>query len=302
MQLDLFEDNRPGILHNIADEFIAARDLAQAASVYQQLLDDYPDERHSADLLALTAEWQSALSGLDLSDPENIQNTWLRFEALSHPPLRSTVLGILIDEMRAVPNPEQIYIQPRFHFGHILMEAGQYAAAAECFYAALSHENIPRGRFLAWCGDALTLAKEDADALKCYLEAFITDPLTVDLQSVKNQKITSLLTTLHFEAMDDLDEDQEAAWLPVWGWLQRVFVLPLPVSPETDELDANGFESLLYEENVALPRVWFDMLTQAERLRLRAKAGGELAAVRRLMKKTNGFLFACYLDKIRGVL
>jgi hypothetical protein len=33
MQLNLFEDNRPGILLNIADEFILARDLVQAVSV-----------------------------------------------------------------------------------------------------------------------------------------------------------------------------------------------------------------------------------------------------------------------------
>ena len=300
MQLDLFEDNRPGILLNIADEFIQARDFSQAASVYEQLLADYPGDRHSAALLKLVSEWQEALAGLNLSVPENMRDVWLRFESISHPVLRSTVLGILLDGTRALPNPERIYMPPRFHFGHMLVEAGHYAEAADCFHAALSGKNIPNGRFLAWRGDALTLAKKDAAALKSYLEAFLTDPLSVDLQSVKNLKISSLLTTLHFEGMDDIDEDQELAWFPVWGWLQGIFALPLQVSSETVELDARGFETLLAEENVAVPCIWFDMLTHAERLRTTVRDDRELAAVRRLMKKANASMFDCYLDKIRG--
>lgn len=300
MQLDLFEDNRPGILLNLADEFIRSRDFAQAASVYEQLHDEYPGDRHSAALLKLVSEWQDALFGMNLSDPENLRDIWLRFESISHPSLRSTVLGILIDEMRALANPERIYIPPRFHFGHILMEAGHYAAASECFYEALSYKDIPRGRFLAWRGDALTLAKKESEALKSYLEAFLTDPPSVDLHSVKNLKITSLLATLHFEGMDDVDEDLELAWLPVWGWLQEVFALPLQVSPDSDLPCATAFEALLAEENVSVPRVWFDMLAHAERLRTMIRDDRELATVRRLMKNANGSMFTCYLYKIRG--
>lgn len=300
MQLDLFEDNRPGILLNIADEFIRSRDFAQAVSVYEQLLDEYPGDRHSAALLKLVSEWQDALSVMNLSDPENFRKIWLRFDSIAHPPLRSTVLSILIDELFALPEAERIYIPPRFHFGHILLEAGRYADAADCFFAALSDKNIPQGRFMAWRGDALTLAKKDSDALKSYLEAFLSDPFSVDLQSVKNLKIITLLTTLYFEGMDDMDEGQEPAWLPVWGWLQGVFALPLQVSPESEQLDAVGFENLLSEDDCPVPRVWFEMLTQAERLRVTAQDGRELAAVRRLMKNANGSMFACYLDKIRG--
>lgn len=300
MQLDLFEDNRPGILLNIADEFIAARDLEQAASVYQQLLDDCPDDKHSAGLLALIAEWQAALCCLDLSDPEIFQSTWLRFEAIFHPPLRATVLSILLDEMLAVPNPEMIYAPPRFHFGHILLEAGHYVEAVECFDAALSFNNIPRGRLLAWRGDALTLGGNHAEALKSYRDAFLNDPFTIDMQSIKNRKIAELHTSLYFESMDDIDEDQASAWLPVWGWLQGVFALPQHVSPETGAFDASGFESLLSDGKHSLPRLWFDMLTHAERLRTMVRDDRELAEVRRLMKASSAFMFGCYLEKIRG--
>lgn len=301
MQLDLFEDNRPGILLNIADEFIIARDFAQAVSVYEQLLADHPGDRHSAALLEQVSEWQDNLSGMNLAEPDNFRNIWLRFESITHPALRSTVLKILIDELQALSNPERIYIPPRFHFGHVLLEAGHYDAAAECFNAALSQKDIPRGRFLAWRGDALTLAKKDSDALKSYLEAFLADPVSVDLQSVKNLKIASLLTTLHFEDMDDMDEDQESAWLPVWGWLHGVFAFPQQSSSGSDGLDAIGFEALLTEDNAAVPCIWFKMLGQAEMLRVTARDSRELAALRRLMKKTSDYMFTCYLDKIRGI-
>ncbi len=300
MQLDLFEDNRPGVLLNIADEFIRSRDFAQAVSVYEQLLDEYPGDRYNAAMLKLVSEWQNALSGMNLSDPKKFRDIWLRFESTSHPVLRATVLGILIDKMRALPNPERIYMPPRFHFGHLLVEARHYVEADDCFYAALAEKDLPQGRFMSWRGDALTLAKKESDALKSYLVAFLADPLSVDIQSVKNLKITTLLTTLHFESMDDMDEGQEAAWLPVWGWLQGVFALPLQVSSGTNLLDATGFEALLAEENISVARVWFYMLAHAERLRMTAQDGRELAAVRRLMKNTNGSMFACYLDKIRG--
>ena len=65
MQLNLFEDHRPGILLNIANEFILARDLVQAVSVYEQLLVDYPDDKCNAALLKLVSEWRDLLSGIN---------------------------------------------------------------------------------------------------------------------------------------------------------------------------------------------------------------------------------------------
>lgn len=302
MQLDLFEDNRLGVLLNIADEFILARDLVQAVSIYEQLLVDYPGDRHSTVLLKLVGEWRDLLSVIDMTpaDPENIQAIWLRLDSISHSTLRTTVLGILIDAMRALPEPEQIYIPPRFHLGQILMEDSRYVEAAGCFLATLQEKHLERGRFLAWRGDALTLASNDEDALKSYLDAFLDDPLTIDMQSVKNRKILDLHTSLHFDAMDEIDVVDEAAWLPVWGWLEGVFVLPLQPVSEPSPLDSNVFETLIAKDNCSVPRIWFNMLIHAERLRVVHRDDRELAAVRRLMKKTNEFMFGCYLEKISG--
>lgn len=190
MQLNLFDDNRPGILLNMADEFIRSRVLIQAVSVYEQLLIDYPDDKSVATLLKLVVEWRELLSGINISSEvlEYLHSIWLRLDSISRPALRSTVLGILIDTMRTLPNPEQIFIPPRFHLGQILMEADRYVEAAMCFLAKLSNTDCDRGRFLAWRGDALTLASNGDAALRSYLAAFLDDPFSVDMQSKKTVK------------------------------------------------------------------------------------------------------------------
>ena len=152
----------------------------------------------------------------------------------------------------------------------------------------------------AWRGDALTLARNYDAALKSYLAAFLDDPFSVDMQSIKNWKITNLHTSLHFEVTDEIEEAEEPAWLPVWGWLHGVFTLPLQPVPEPGQLGADAFGLLIAKENCSVPRIWFDMLTHAERLRCVFRDDRELAAVRRLMKKLNGFMFGCYLEKIGG--
>jgi hypothetical protein len=180
------------------------------------------------------------------------------------------------------------------------MEAGRFVEATDCFQAALSGTGIERGRFLAWRGDALTLAGNNDTALKSYLAAFLDDPLTVDMQSVKNRKITDLHTSMHFEDTDGIEEDEEPAWLPVWGWLHGVFNFPQQLAPKATLPDAAEFDALIAEKNCSVPRIWFDMLIHAERLRVMHRDDRELAAVRRLMKKTNWFMFGCYLEKIKG--
>lgn len=303
MQLSLFDDNRLSILLNIADEFILERDLEQAISVYDDLLAEYTWDRKVPILKKLVVEWRDLMAEIaaDLDNPATLLKIWLRRNRLTHPPLRASLLGVLTDSLTAMPMPEQVYIPPDFHLGHVLIAAGRHGEAADCFKTALSGKEIARGRFLAWRGDALTLAGGDDTALESYLAAFLDDPRTVDMQSVKNRKITDLHTSLHFDATDEIEEDEVPAWLPVWGWLNGVFALPLqPVPEESQPSGAAGFEAQLAQESCSVPRIWFDMLTHAERLRVVYRDDREQAAVRRLMKKTNGFMFGCYLEKIGG--
>ena len=302
MQLDLFEDNRSGILTNIANECILAGDLAQAVSVYEQILLDPAGSRSAAELLALVSEWRDLLAGIEMSGtvPGQLYIIWNRLQKLSHPALRTVVLGVLINAIRNQSDPEQIFIAPDFHLGQALMAAGRYNEAADSFCAALSNRELERGRFLGWRGDALTLAGNTDEALQCYLVAFCEDPVTVDTHSIKNRKIIDLLRSLHDEAMDDLDAAEGTAWLPVWGWLQGVFVLPVHSAPEADLVTAAEFESLIAAGNSSLPRIWFDMLVCAERLPGTSSEKQELPAIRRLMKSSNRFVFDLYLQKIRA--
>lgn len=297
MQLDLFNDNRPGILINMADEFIRSRNLVQAVSVYQQLLSEYPDDRSAAPLLKLVDEWRDLLSGIKEhpADQAYLPTVWLRLESLSHPALRSTAVDMLLDALGTCPNPEQIFAPPRFHLGQILMEAGRYTEAAPSFLAALSNSTLERGKFLAWRADALTLAGNDDEALKGYLAAFLEDPFSIDLQSIKNEKISDLRSSLHFEATDEIAETEEVAWLPVWGWLQGVFTLPLQRPIVFDEL-----ESQVNSKALPTARLWYELLTMAEQLRTVQRDDRRMAEARRMMKRLNEEMFDCYLQKIRG--
>lgn len=62
MQLGLFDDNLPTVLLNIAEEFIRARDLPRALSVYEQLLSDSPGDDQVAALRQLVEAWRDPLS------------------------------------------------------------------------------------------------------------------------------------------------------------------------------------------------------------------------------------------------
>lgn len=299
MQLSLFDDNRSTVLLNIAEEFIRSRSFAQALSVYDQLLADTPGDGKVVQLREQLRNWLHLLSGIGASpcDPELLQNCWTRLDSVTLPALRSVVLGMMIEALRALPDPERIYASPRFHLGQMLMETGRFAEAADCFALALDHPGIPRGRLLAWQGDALTLAGKGDAALKCYLAAFLEDPFTVDMQAIKHRTISNLDHSLYME-VEDIEDDDGHAWLPVWGWLEGVFPLPLQSVPDPAP-SAEVFASLLAAEGACLPRLWYEMLTHAERVRLIVRDDRELAAVRRLLKKTNGSLFGLYLEKIR---
>ena len=120
------------------------------------------------------------------------------------------------------------------------------------------------------------------------------------MSSIRNQTIHNLHLSLHFGGGEGVDEDEEPGWLPVWGWFNGVFPLPSQPLPEGQEAGAAAFEALLGEAGCSVPRIWYHMLAYAERLRLASRDDREMTAVRRLMKRANGFLFACYLEKISG--
>ena len=303
MQLNLFEDNLPTVLLNIAEEFIRSRAFAQAVSVYDQLLADRPDDKKVAALRKLVAEWLDPLCriGNPPRDPELLRSIWERLDAISLPALRSVALDMLIEAMNAFPDPAKIHASPRFHLGQMLMQKGRFSEAADCFQDALENDGIARGMLLAWRGDALTMARKSDAALKSYLAAFLEDPLSVDMPSIRNQTIHKLHLSLHFDGGEDVDEDDEPGWLPVWGWFNGVFPLPSLSEPEAQEPpSAAAFEVLLAEAGCPVPRIWYHMLAHAERLRLASRDDREMTAVRRLMKRANHSLFACYLEKING--
>jgi tetratricopeptide (TPR) repeat protein len=295
MQLDLFEDNRANILLNIADEYLREGEFAKALSTCEQVREEYPENRQAVKLCELIQMWRSIISGLNPSSctPQQLEETLTTLESVIHPPLRTAVMEILVEYLRTVPESDYIFLPPHFHLGHLLLRLGRFAEAATSFRSALSSPDLERGRFLAWSADAMTLGGNGEDATSMYLQAFLDDPLTVDIASVKHPAILNLYQHCCHNA-DSIEDDNIVAWLPVWGWLQGLFPLPLHHPPLFDELEVQ-----LADKAAPTPRLWYSALTLAEYLRTIHINNVQMPAVRRLMKRLNEDMFECYMQKIR---
>ncbi|MFZ4858530.1 MAG: hypothetical protein ACOYL3_19260 [Desulfuromonadaceae bacterium] len=296
MQLDLFADNRANILLNIADEYLLALNFGKALSTCGQVRDEYPDNRQAAQLYVAIETWHAQLAGVEppSCQPEQLHELFISIGSVTHPALQVAVMESLVTLLQTLPEADHIFIPPRFHPGHLFLERGRFVEAARSFRSALSSSHLGQGRFLAWRADAMTLAGNAEDAVTLYLRAFLEDPASVDIQFVKHPAIQKLYRHCA-ENADGIEDDGEVAWLPVWGWLQGLFSLPLQHPPPFDEL-----ESRIDGEESPVPRLWYELLTSAEYLRTVRRDDRQMAAVRRLMKRLNEEMFDCYMQKIRG--
>lgn len=295
MQLDLFSDNRANILLNIADEYLRAHDFDKALSTCEQVREEYPENRQAVKLCGLIQVWRSMIAGLDPSSctPQQLEEMLAKLESVIHPPLRAAVMEVLIEYLRTIPESDCIFLPPHFHLGHLLLRLGRFAEATASFRNALLSPDLERGRFLAWCADAMTLGGNGDDALSMYQQAFLEDPATVDIEFIKHPQIRHLHQHCSQNA-DGIDDDGVPEWLPVWGWLQGVFPLPLQQPPDLDKLESQAFS-----KTIPTPHLWFESLTLAEHLRTIQRDDRQMPAVRRLMKRLNEDMFECYMQKIR---
>lgn len=295
MQLDLFEDNRANILLNIVDEYLRKGEFAKALSTCEQVREEYPENRQAAKLSGLIEKWHGMIEEIKRSSstPQQIKEMWTKIESVTHPPLRTAVMEVLAEWLQAFPEPHYIFLPPDFHLGHLLLRLGRFSEAANSFRAALSSQDLARGRFLAWSADAMTLAGDAEDAEIIYLQAFLEDPATVDIELIKHPQIRQLHQHCAQNA-DGIDDDGVVGWLPVWGWLQGIFPLPLQQPPDLDKLESQAFS-----KTMPPPRLWFESLTLAEYLRTIQRDDRQMPAVRRLMKRLNEDMFECYMQKIR---
>jgi tetratricopeptide (TPR) repeat protein len=297
MQLDLFCDNRRTIRLNDADELLCALRLEEALAIYGELLADAPDDTDLLALQGLVASWRERLSLFHAAPAgsERLHDLWRELTPETPPTLAAALRALLVDELRQLPSPELIYIPPRFHIGTLLLTAGRVAEAEHWFARALGAGIGERGRFLAWRGDALTKLGDTGWAKEAYLAAFLEDPQAVDMASLQSPLIHDLIGSLESE-----DHDLGEADLPVWGWLQGEFALPLnelmaDCAPFVDDLEAAH-----NARSLPPARLWFDDLRYAEYLRTLFRADRELVRVRRRMRELSRFLFERYMEKMRG--
>lgn len=301
MQLDLFCDNRRTIRLNDADELLRALRLEEALAVYDELLADTPQETELLALQNLVTAWQKnlALFHAASAGSERLHHLWRELTPETPPPLATSLRELLVAELSKLPSTELIYIPPRFHIGTLLLTAGRFAEAKHWFARALEAGIAERGRFHAWRGDALTRLGDPERAMSAYLAAFLEGPQEVDMEMLQSQLIRNLLFSLEWEC-DESEETDLPAWLPVWGWLQGVFALPLqgPMTDRTAFVDA--LEAAHSSRSLPAARLWFDDLRYAEYLRTAFRDDRELVRVRRRMRQVNGFMFERYMERMRG--
>jgi len=301
MQLDLFCDNRRTIRLNDADELLCDLRLEEALAVYGELLADAPEDPELMALRGQVAAWRERLA-LFHSAPagsERLHDLWRKLTPDMPPPLAAALRALLVDELRQLPSPELIYIPPRFHIGTLLLADGRFAETEHWFDRALGAGISERGCFLAWRGDALTKLGDPDRAMSAYLAAFLEDPLAVDLASLHSPLIHDLLGSLESED-HDFGAEELPAWLPVWGWLQGAFRLPLSELMADCVPFVAALETAHSSRSLPAARLWFEDLRYAEYLRTAFRDDRELVRVRRRMRQLCGFMFERYMERMRG--
>lgn len=304
MQLDLFMDNRRTILLNEAAEFLRALDLEKACGIYDELLAEAPADGELLRLKVEVERWQERRPCFSDAgpEPEKLHEIHSQLSEKTPQALRDGILAFLCEQLQTFPAPELVYIPPRFHLGCVLREAGRHAEAERWFAAALRSGIAERGRFLAWRGDALTLCGSDAAAMECYHAAFLEDPDTVEIDTLANGDIRSLLLTVGIECLgEEADDRQALPWLPCWGWLHGAFHLDM----NDIAADRTAFAACLQQadggEASSPARLWYEYLRFAEYLRTCLRDDPELVRARRRMKQLNGEMFSRYMERIGGM-
>lgn len=302
MQLDLFCDNRRTIRLNDAGEMLRALDLEKALAVYADLLSDAPGDGIILRLQITVGQWRDTLSrfhGCPVGSGR-LHDLWLSLTDDTPSPLAVGVLELLTAGLQGLPEPELIYIPPRFHIGTILLARERFAEAEFWFSKALVSGIGERALFLGWRGDALMSLGDARRAKESYLAAFLEEPHAVDLTSQKNPLIHNLLFSLESEGGEEIADHDMVSWLPVWGWLHGEFVLSMDEVAADHHAFAAALEKSERLRDTPLPRLWFDYLRYAEYLRTMFRNDRELGRVRRRMRELSGFMFDRYLEKVRG--
>ena len=298
-QLDLFADNRRTILLNQAHDALLRLDLAAAIASYGKIIADHLDDRAIRAELELVKTWQSHLVRFREStrDIEQIHRLYTELAGKLPHRLRTSLLEFIVAQMQTVEDVELVFIPPRFHVGLILSELGNHVDAEIWLARAVDAGIQPKGRFMAYRGDAMFHLGSDDLARGLYREAFLRDPLNIDLPYLADRSVHELVTDVEAE----VDEPSEILpWLPVWGWLSSIFTLDL------NDLvtDRSRVLAMLSEaesaDSLTVPQVWYEYLRYAEYLRTSHRDDQELIRARRRLKELNDGMFRRYMKKIGG--
>lgn len=298
IQLDLFLDSPRVIRKGKAKEMLETLDVSGALTVYDDLLRELPGD---VELIALRQGVQPWIKRLQKfhAAPEGVgrlHELWLFLTADVPPAVISGVRRLLIAGLERLPSPELVYVPPDFHIGVLFLQEGRYAEAQHWFSSALSGGMTARARFLVWLGTAQEALGGWKEGRNSYRDAFLEDPKAIDPETLGNVKLEDLYASLEAECGDELDLEEVAAWIPVWGWLQNAFILPRQKLSFGECLAT--LERIEKSGSMSPPRFWFECLHWAEHLRTALWNHPDMVPVRRKMQRLNAPMFQRYLKKI----
>jgi tetratricopeptide (TPR) repeat protein len=299
MQLDLFLDNRHTILFNIAEVHLRNLELEQAVMFCEEILTETPGDLNAATAKKAAEAWLQRLVSFDFTPPgiDRIYHLYQNLTESDPATLTHGLRAFMIECLEKAEHPELVFIPPRFHIGCLLLEIEKSVEAGKWFSRALDAAITERGRFLAFRGDAFYMAGDLESARECYLAAFQEDPQSVDLDHLRDRAVRDLLIEIEEEGFTG---DETVCWLPVWGWLKGFFGLGIIGGKQDGSHSCESSSAAEISGRMADPRLWFECLRHAERLRTEVRDDAELICVRRRMKGLNPQLFGRYMEKISG--
>lgn len=131
---------------------------------------------------------------------------------------------LILEQLSNDFNDFVTFQQFEFHVGYLLYVSQDYQTARE---KLIKYLDTPGGRFHArlwgYLGDVNYILKFHREAEIAYMNAFLLDPLQVDMQKLKHKEI---LEIFKHEKNTFLNEAYAQQFIPIACWQKHVFTIP----------------------------------------------------------------------------
>ncbi|MFZ5799221.1 MAG: hypothetical protein ACOY3O_12470 [Thermodesulfobacteriota bacterium] len=235
MQLDLFQWE--ALAASSGYHCLAALDFDGARDHFTRILRGIPDHAEASRGLRDLEFWQEVFRELDRRDPkEQPLFLWERITAFrfrnvaSHRNMRRALIGRLLPMLAG----DHFYHPPDLCRGYLLLELGNFGAAADEFRLLLAH--LPEnGHLHGYLAKALWLLGKEEEAKTACTIALLLDPAAVNTAALPSPPLLELI------------HEHGPALAPVYGYLAGLLPLIEPPS-QANSPEAQAYSCLRQAE------------------------------------------------------